>query len=250
MPTIKARLLLPLLLVAPAATAQVVVLVHRPSGKTAIVENLPNPRGLALYTSMEKLVAPDWEPLIASDTLGYGAMFCFRRNGKTEFFVQSGRATSEDAIRDARASAYKSAPAKETPYWCGRWKNTNKYGMDANAAATTRNIGNVLVHMTGGKLGGRLVAHVRLLNLSKTAASAVMFSGVASDRPRVVVLQPRQSMNVPLGKGDSFTLSVAELGGGVEPQPDKSIFDQVKNVIREEVTGGKFKVPTAVGVRG
>src|SRR5688572_29281276 len=101
-PALRAFCTLASLTLSPAAVGQVVILLHPQSGATVQVVNMPDALSIARERAQRRVSGGGWETVLESDASGYGAMFCFRRNQRTERFVAVGRATAEEAISKAR----------------------------------------------------------------------------------------------------------------------------------------------------
>jgi hypothetical protein len=118
--------------------AQVVVLVNPATGNYVVVHDQENPKAIAAKRANEKAPGGGWEPLLVSDTPGYGTMFCLRVGDTTEFFLEHGKTTSKEAITSASARANAAAGnTKEISYWCGAWKNENKFPLEPGGPAKT-----------------------------------------------------------------------------------------------------------------
>lgn len=118
--------------------AQVVVLVNPAAGSYVVVHDHENPKSTAAKRANEKTPGGGWEPMLVSDTPGYGSMFCLRLNGVTRFFIASGKGTGNEAITEARDQANAAARGTgQTTYWCGAWNNTNRYPLEPGEPSET-----------------------------------------------------------------------------------------------------------------
>lgn len=117
-------------LLATSAAAQVVVMTNANTGAFVIVTNQANAPEAAKRKAEAK-GGEGWEVALVSTAPGYGSMFCvseLKKGLPMKAFIAEGEDTSKAAIEKSRAKAREyGKTVKSSPYWCGNWKNENKF---------------------------------------------------------------------------------------------------------------------------
>jgi len=243
----------------PAVHAQVVVLGHPETGKYVVVSDRKDPSATAAKIAKEKAPGSGWKVLLESTDPGYGSMFCLRSGGATQFFVAAGKPYSKEAVSTSRSAAIAaSSGTGQVAFWCGSWKNTNKHlasAASSDRATLSRNYGGVVLTYTLGKTAaGERVVHVRGRNTLPSTAATVRFVGVEESAREMFVLQPGESLTMPLGNVDSFVVEVGEHAPALRAKKslDGQVLEALREVVREQInaTGDQIRAESFIGKRG
>ena len=118
---------------ATRAHAQLYVFGREDKSDVVYTVDRANGRSKAVSAVQAKKTGAIWRLVVESTEPGYGAVFCVSENGGSNprYFYSVGKATSKEAIDEAKAKALGYARSiKQLPYIMRAFKNTNRYPLE------------------------------------------------------------------------------------------------------------------------